>query len=203
MIVRSPLHAWVDDPEHYYRSVTAHGTTMAYVFPTLIAMGFGYAVTEAALHRRMVGRHFAGAGFALVAIGTITAIVPVAMGLDTVLYTFYPPMVGNPFYYIGVVLIVVGSWIWVALMSVNLYAWKRDNPGATVPLAMFASVAGSYLWGWTAVGAALELLFQIIPASIGLATTIDVGLSRVFFSWTLHAIVYFWLIPAYICYYVI
>jgi cytochrome c oxidase subunit 1 len=166
-------------------------------------MGFGYAVTEAALHRRMVGRHFAWAGFALVAIGTITAIVPVAMGLDTVLYTFYPPMVGNPFYYIGVVLIVVGSWIWVALMSVNLYAWKRDNPGATVPLAMFASVAGSYLWGWTAVGAALELLFQIIPASIGLATTIDVGLSRVFFSWTLHAIVYFWLIPAYICYYVI
>ena len=31
--------------------------------------------------------------------------------------------------------------------------------------------------------------------------TIDAGLARVFFSWTLHAIVYFWLIPAYIAYY--
>ena len=49
MFVRSPLHAWIGDPELYYRSVTAHGTTMAYVFPTLVAMGFGYFVTEAAL----------------------------------------------------------------------------------------------------------------------------------------------------------
>ena len=31
MFVRSPLHAWIGDPELYYRSVTAHGTTMAYV----------------------------------------------------------------------------------------------------------------------------------------------------------------------------
>ena len=51
MYVRSPLHAWISDPEWYYRSVTAHGTTMAYVFPTLVAMGFGYFVTEEALKR--------------------------------------------------------------------------------------------------------------------------------------------------------
>ena len=59
----------------------------------------------------------------------MTAIVPVALGFASVLYTFYPPLIGSPFYYIGVVLVVVGSWIWVALMSVNLYRWKRDNPG--------------------------------------------------------------------------
>jgi hypothetical protein len=34
------------------------------------------------------------------------------------------------------VLVVVGSWIWVALMSINLRAWKTDNPGAAIPLAM-------------------------------------------------------------------
>jgi len=70
-----------------------------------------------------------------------------------------------------------------------------------VPLAMFANVAGSYLWAWTAVGAAIELIFQILPAALGLTTTIDAGLSRVFFSWTLHAIVYFWLFPSYIAFY--
>jgi cytochrome c oxidase subunit 1 len=68
---------------------------------------------------------------------------------------------------------------------------------------MFANVAGSYLWAWTAVGAALELLLQIIPVALGWRTTIDAGLARVLFSWTLHAIVYFWLIPAYIAFYVI
>ena len=42
MFVRSPLNGWISNPEWYYRSVTAHGTAMAYVFPTLVAMGFGY-----------------------------------------------------------------------------------------------------------------------------------------------------------------
>jgi len=203
MFVRSPLNPWHFNPEFYYRSVTAHGSAMGYVFPTLIAMGFGYAISEAALARPLIGRRWAWAGFVLVAVGTVVAMLPVSMGLASVLYTFYPPMIGNPFYYIGVVLVVVGSWIWVALMSINLAAWKRDNPDKPVPLAMFANVAGSYLWGWTAVGAALELLFQIIPVALGWRTTIDAGLARVFFSWTLHAIVYFWLMPTYIAYYTI
>jgi cytochrome c oxidase subunit I len=203
MFIRSPLADWISDPEWYYRSVTAHGTTMAYVMPTLVAMGFGYFVTETALKRPLIGAHWAWFGFALVALGMVMAIVPVAIGSASVLYTFYPPLIGNPFYYLGVVLVVVGSWVWVALMSLNLYHWKRDNPGAPVPLPMFATVAGSYLWGWTAVGAALELLFQILPVAFGLRATIDPGLARIFFSWTLHAIVYFWLIPAYIAYYTI
>jgi cytochrome c oxidase subunit 1 len=203
MFVRSALNAWLSDPEWYYRSLTAHGTVMGYVFPTLVAMGFGYAIAESALEQRLVGIRWAWAGFWLIVAGALTAMVPVALGRASVLYTFYPPLIGSPFYYIGVVLVVVGSWFWVALMSVNLRVWKRDHPDAPVPLAMFANVAGSYLWAWTSVGAALELLLQIIPVALGLKTTIDAGLARVFFSWTLHAIVYFWLMPTYIAYYTI
>jgi cytochrome c oxidase subunit 1 len=68
---------------------------------------------------------------------------------------------------------------------------------------MFANVAGSFLWAWTSIGAALELLLQIIPVALGWKTTLDAGLSRLLFSWTLHAIVYFWLMPTYIAYYTI
>lgn len=203
MFIRSPLASWIANPEWYYRSVTAHGTVMGYVFPTLVAMGFGYAITESSLKTALIGGRWAWAGFWLIVVGAVTAMIPVSLGLASVLYTFYPPMIGNPFYYIGVVLVVVGSWIWVALMSVNLYHWKRAHPDAPVPLAMYANVASSYLWGWTAVGAALELLIQIIPVALGLRSTIDAGLARVFFSWTLHAIVYFWLMPTYIAYYTI
>ena len=101
----------------YYRSVTAHGSVMAYVFPTLVAMGFGYAISECVAEQPLIGRRWAWAGFALVLIGAVTAMVPVSLGLASVLYTFYPPLIGSAFYYIGVVLVVVGSWIWVALMS--------------------------------------------------------------------------------------
>jgi len=203
MLIRGPLLSWIPDPEWYFRSVTAHGTVMAYVFPTLVAMGFGYAISQAALNQALIGVRWAWLGLALVAIGAVTATIPVALGRASVLYTFYPPLIGDAFYYIGVVLVVVGSWFWVALLSVNLGIWKRQHPDEPVPFAMFANVAGAYLWAWTSVGAALELLFQIIPAAVGLTSTIDAGLSRVLFSWTLHAIVYFWLIPTYIAYYTI
>ncbi|MDX8449486.1 b(o/a)3-type cytochrome-c oxidase subunit 1 [Mesorhizobium captivum] len=203
MFIRSPLHTWIGNPEWYYRSLTAHGTVMGYVFPTLVAMGFGYAISESSLKQPLIGRRWAWAGFWLILVGAVTAMVPVSLGRASVLYTFYPPLIGSAFYYIGVVLVVVGSWIWVALMSINLRIWKRSNPDTPVPLAMFANVAGAYLWAWTAVGAALELLFQILPVALGLKSTIDAGLARVFFSWTLHAIVYFWLMPTYIAYYTI
>ncbi|MDB5744701.1 MAG: cytochrome oxidase subunit [Polaromonas sp.] len=201
MFVRSPLSAWVNNPEHYYRSVTAHGTVMAYVLPTLVAMGFGYAITELALKKPLIGLKWGWAGFWLVIAGTAMASVTMAAGKASVLYTFYPPMIASSFYYFGIVLVVVGSWIWVALMSLNLKAWKKENPGLPVPLAMFGNVAGAYLWAWTSVGAAVEILVLILPASLGFTDTINAGLARVFFSWTLHAIVYFWLMPAYIAFY--
>ncbi len=201
MFVRSPLSPWVNNPEHYYRSVTAHGTVMGYVLPTLVAMGFGYAITELALKRPLIGLRWAWAGFWLVIIGTLMAALTTAAGKSSVLYTFYPPMIGSSFYYLGIVLVVVGSWFWVALMAINLRAWKKANPGATMPLAMFGNVAGAYLWAWTSVGAAVEILVLILPASLGFTDTINVGLARVLFSWTLHAIVYFWLMPAYIAFY--
>jgi cytochrome c oxidase subunit 1 len=203
MIVRSPWHAWLDNPELYYRSVTAHGSAMAYVFPTLLAMGFGYAITVSALQQPLIGLRLAWVAFFLVVTGAVVAMVPVAIGKASVLYTFYPPLIANAFYYIGIVLVVVGSWIWVALLLVNERAWRRQNPQQPLPLPMFANLAGAYLWAWTAVGAAVEILFQILPVALGFKTTIDAGLARVLFSWTLHAIVYFWLMPAYIAYYTI
>ncbi|KQY15691.1 cytochrome C oxidase subunit I [Rhizobium sp. Root73] len=203
MFIRSPMAAWIGNPEWYYRSLTAHGTIMAYVFPTLIAMGFGYAISESSLKQALIGARWAWIGFWLIVVGTVTSMIPVSLGLASVLYTFYPPLIGNPFYYIGIVLVVGGSWIWVALMAINLASWKRSNRGVPVPLAMYANVASSWLWGWTAVGAALELVLQILPVALGFKSTIDAGLARVFFSWTLHAIVYFWLMPTYIAYYTI
>ena len=137
----------------------------------------------------------------MAAVGVVMATIPILLGKATVLYTFYPPLTGSAFYYLGLVLVVVGSWVWAALMIIAMRDWKRANAGRPVPLAMFATVANAVLWLWTTIGVAAELLFQVIPAALGWTQTIDVGLSRTLFSWTLHAIVYFWLIPAYIAFY--
>ena len=201
MLVRSELTAPAERPETYFISVTAHGTLMAYVLPTLFIMGFGYFVATTALNRELPSIKAAWVGFWIAAAGIVMAAIPIFLGKATVLYTFYPPLTGSVFYYLGLVLVVVGSWVWAALMIIAMRDWKRANPGQPVPLAMFATVANAVLWLWTTVGVAAELLFQVIPAALGWTQTIDVGLSRTLFSWTLHAIVYFWLIPAYIAFY--
>ena len=201
LLMRSPLPVPVDDPNAYYASLTAHGSIMAYVFPTLFIMGFGYAVATSALGRPLRGENWAWVGFLLCVVGGVMALAPIAAGRFSVLYTFYPPLVGSVWYYLGVALVIIGSYFWIALMLINLGAWKRDNAGKPVPLAMFAMTTCALLWGWTALGATSEVVFQILPVSLGWRHTIDAGLARTLFSVTLHAIVYFWLIPAYIAFY--
>jgi cytochrome c oxidase subunit 1 len=91
--------------------------------------------------------------------------------------------------------------IWVALMVINTAGWKRENPEQPVPLPMFAITATAMLWAWAALGVEIELLGVILPRAFGITNEMNAGLSRTLFSLTLHAIVYFWLMPAYIAFY--
>jgi cytochrome c oxidase subunit I len=201
MWARSPLPAAFVTPDHYFLSVTGHGVAMAYVLTTFFIMGFGYFTAETALERPLPGKIFAWIGYILALAGAGLATVAIWAGQASVLYTFYPPLTASPIFYIGLVLVVVGSWIWCALMLVAMARWKRANPARPVPLAMFATAANALLWLWTTIGVAVEILFVVLRAAMGWVHTIDVGLMRTLFSWTLHPIVYFWLFPAYIAFY--
>ena len=201
MLMRSPLPAPLDDPNVYYASVTLHGTVMAYVLTTFFAMGFGYAIAATSLGRPIRGMMAAWICFAICLVGTLMAAATVLVGRATVLYTFYPPLLASPWYYLGAFLLIGGSMIWVVLMVVNMIGWKRDNPGRPVPLAMFAITATALLWAWAASGVELELVGILLPRSFGWGDLLDAGLGRTLFSVTLHAIVYFWLMPAYIAFY--
>jgi cytochrome c oxidase subunit I len=201
MLMRTPLPAPFDDPDAYYASVTLHGTVMAYVLTTFFAMGFGYAIAATTLGRPIRGLAAAWVCFTICLVGTLMAAAAVIADRATVLYTFYPPLLASPWYYLGAFLLIGGSMIWVALMVVNMIGWKRDNPGQPVPLAMFAITATALLWAWTAAGVELELVGILLPRSFGWSDLIDAGLGRTLFSVTLHGIVYFWLMPAYIAFY--
>jgi cytochrome c oxidase subunit 1 len=201
MLMRSPLPAPLGDPNAYYASVTLHGTAMAYVVTTFFAMGFGYAVAATSLGRPIRGATAAWIGFGICLTGTLMAVAAILSGRASVLYTFYPPLFGSVWYYLGATLLIGGSMIWVVLMVINMMAWKRDHPGQPVPLAMFAITATALLWAWAASGVELEMMGVVLPRAFGFTSQIDAGLARMLFSVTLHAIVYFWLMPAYIAFY--
>jgi cytochrome c oxidase subunit 1 len=201
MLMRSPLQTPFINPGVYYESVTLHGTAMAYVVTTFFAMGFGYAITATALGRPIRGMAAAWLGFIICLAGTVMAVAAILSGEASVLYTFYPPLLASGWYYGGTFLLIGGSMIWVVLMVLNMAAWKRDNPGIPVPLPMFAITATAFLWAWSASGVLIELAGILLPRAFGWTDLIDAALARTLFSVTLHAIVYFWLMPAYIAFY--
>jgi cytochrome c oxidase subunit 1 len=200
---RSGLFPEIESHEMYFASVSTHGVLMGFVLTTFFIMGFGYYTAASTLRRPLWSNSLAWVAFLVALGGTVMAAIPLLTGNASVLYTFYPPLKAHPMFYIGATLLVVGSWIWCLEMIMSVVAWKRANPGQVVPLAMYGTTANAIMWLWTSAGVAIEMLFQLIPWSLGLKDTVDPGLARTLFSWTLHAIVYFWLFPAYIAMYTI
>ncbi len=202
VLERSGLFSSLDSPSMYFASVSTHGVLMAYVLTTFFIMGFGYYTASTTLKMPVWNPKLAWGGFWLALFGVVLAAIPLLTGLASVLYTFYPPVQAHYLFYLGATLLIVGSWVWCGIMLMMFYQWKKENPDELVPLAMFATAANALLWLWTSAGVAFESLFLIIPWSLGWVDTIDPGLARTLFSWTLHPIVYFWLIPAYTAFYV-
>ena len=120
MAARSPLDAPAHTAANYFRSVTLHGVSMAFVLTTFFIMGFGYFTAETALRRPIPGLKFGWIAFWMGVAGVLMAALSVISGNASVLYTFYPPMTATAWFYIGLVLVVVASWVWSLLMIVAM-----------------------------------------------------------------------------------
>jgi len=187
----------------YYLSVTAHGTLMALVFTTFFIMALGYVVAERTLGRAVPHRGLAWAGYWVALVGTLATVAAILSGKATVLYTFYPPLKAHPAFYIGATLLVVGSWIWGFVIIRRYLAWKREHPGQPAPLALHGMLATVIVWLIATVGVAAEMLFLLIPWSLGFTKTVDPELARMLFWYFGHPLVYFWLLPAYVVWYAV
>lgn len=202
VLERSGFIPVLESPTVYFASVSTHGVLMGFVLTTFFIMGFGYYTATTSLKVPVWNNKLAWVGFWISLFGTAMAAIPLLTGNASVLYTFYLPIQAHVAFYLGATLLIVGSWIWCVIMLVMFNQWKKANPKQPVPLAMFATTANAMLWLWTSVGVAVEVLFQAIPLALGWIDTVDPGLARTLFAWTLHPIVYFWLIPAYTAFYV-
>lgn len=186
----------------YYMSVTAHGVLMGLVFTTFFIMGLGYAIAE---KENGVIRwpRLGWIGFWVGVAGCVMALATVFTFKSSVLYTFYPPLQAHPLFYIGLTLLVVASWGWCASMIASWRDARRRDPGRPTSLAMHATAANAMLWLLATIGVASEMLFQLIPWSLGLVKTVDPILARTLFWYFGHPLVYFWILPAYTIWYTV
>lgn len=187
----------------YYQLLTAHGLLMALVFTTYFIIGFLFAGVAKTLggHLLPITRKLGWLGFGLMTFGTILAAILILLNKATVLYTFYAPLKASPWFYVALVFVVVGSWMSGIGIFINYRYWKKTHEGQKTPLFTYMAVITMLLWMIATLGVAVEVLFQLIPWSFGWVDTVNVVLSRTLFWYFGHPLVYFWLLPAYMCWY--
>ncbi len=185
----------------YYQGLTIHGVLNVLVWTTFFIVGFLTFANVHSLKRDLTHPKLNWASLIIMIVGLVMAAVPVLLNLATVLFTFYPPLMASPYYYIGLTLVVIGSWVGGWGMFLTYRAWRKENPGVQTPLIALASNITMAMWQIATVGIAAEMLWLIIPWSLGLVDGIDPQLARTFFWFTGHPIVYFWLLPAYVAWY--
>ena len=185
----------------YYQGLTIHGVLNVLVWTTFFIMGFFPFTTVYSLKRDLSHPKVNLASFIIMVIGLVMAAIPILMDLATVLFTFYPPLQASPFFCIGLTLVVVGSWVGGWGMFLTYRVWRKENPGVQTPLIALGTLVTMAMWQFATVGIATEMLWLIIPWSLGWVDGIDPQLARTFFWFTGHPIVYFWLLPAYVSWY--
>ncbi|WP_203361939.1 b(o/a)3-type cytochrome-c oxidase subunit 1 [Bacillus sp. REN10] len=188
----------------YYQVLTTHGVLLGLVLTTFFILGFQTAGVSRTAGTLSKGQRLTGwIGFWVMLIGTAMAAAMILLNEATVLYTFYAPLKAHWIFYLGLTFVVVGSWL-VGFAQVAKYiSWRKQNPGQPGPLFTFMAVINVILWFVATLGVAVEVIFQLLPWSLGLVERVDVLVSRTLFWYFGHPLVYFWLLPAYMCWYVI
>lgn len=185
----------------YYHGLSLHGVLNVLVYTTFFICGFLPFVTTRALGMPLASHPLAWGTFWLMTGGLVLAAVPLVGNAATVLFTFYPPMRAHWAFYIGLTLVVIGTWLVTLNLVLTYRAWRAKNPGTRTPLAAFMSLVTFAMWTIASLGLAAEMVFMLIPWSLGLLGGTDALLARVLFWFTGHPIVYFWLLPAYVSWY--
>ena len=184
----------------YYQGLTLHGVINAIVLTTFFAVAFGHA-TIAFYFKREPNKTVAWLSFWLMVIGTGLAAWAMLSGKASVLYTFYPPLKGHPLFYLGAALLIVGSWLPLFDWARMYVDWKKNNKETKTPLAVLGTLVNFIIWFVCTLAVAYEVLVLLLPWAMGWKATVNVTLARTLFWFFGHALVYFWLLPAYVMFY--
>ena len=194
----------------YYTVLTGHGVFMVVTFTIFYLVGlYQWAVTMS-LNRPPVDMRVTWTWYGLMSVGTLMTAFAILAGFTDVtdvsadvLFTFYAPIQGHPTFYVGLVLFVLGTWLAGVDWFRSWWRWKAKFPNERIPLPTFMVLTTMIMWYIASIGVAVAILAFILPWSLGIVDSINPSLTRTLFWYFGHAFVYFWLLPAYMLWYIL
>src|SRR5215475_3637228 len=138
----------------YYQGLTLHGVMNALVWTTFFICGFLPFIATRALAIPLASHRLAWVTYGLMTGGLVLAAIPLLGNAATVMFTFYPPLRAHWAFYVGLTLVVVGTWLITLNLALTWRAWRRDHPDVRTPLAAFMSLVAFAMWTIASLGLA-------------------------------------------------
>ncbi|WP_374193846.1 cbb3-type cytochrome c oxidase subunit I [Alkalihalobacillus sp. BA299] len=187
----------------YYQVLTAHGILLVVVLSAFFTIGYFYAGLSHTLGGILPKvRRMAWIGFWMKIVGIVIAVIPILLNQASVMFTFYPPMAASPYFYIGLVFIVLGIWMCAFGAFINVAHWRKNHKGEHLPILAFFATGVFVLLFFGSLPVTAEVL-MIIPWAFGWVETINVMLSRTLFWAFGHTLVNIWYLTAVSAWYVV
>ncbi len=189
--------------QSYYQGLTIHGVLLAFLFTFGFSNAFVSLMAIRGFGRALASTFLVQGAFWTMLVGTLLAAYAILRNQATVLFTFYPPMRASSLFYLGAALLVISTLLTALNLVLTRRAWQREHPGERTPLLGFVSVVTYVMWALASLGVVVLVIFFVLPWSLGWIKTTDPQFDRILFWFTGHPIVYFWLLPAYISWYLL
>jgi cytochrome c oxidase subunit 1 len=161
------------DAQWYYRVLTLHGLNMLIFWILNFEIAVLYFAGPVLLNSRLASKKLAWTGFLMMLVGALLVDVMVMMGNSDVLMTSYVPLKAHPLFYLGIILVAVGTLIGVGNFFGTIYIAHRDRTyEGSVPLVVFGAIAAAIIAVITLLHGAIAMIPTFLW-SAGLLESID------------------------------
>ncbi len=165
--------------EWFYLTLTGHGANVLLFWILFFEIAILYFASAVLLGSRLAAPKVAWLGFVMMLVGAVMANFAVLRGDSSVMFTSYPPMMAEHWFYLGLIIFAVGALLAVIVFFATLVVAKAEKTyDGSVPLVTFGAITAGIIAVFTLASGAIIL----IPTwlwSIGLISGIDTLMYKV------------------------
>lgn len=143
----------------FYRILTFHGMNMLIFWILFFEVAILYFACTIPLNCKLYSRKVAWVSFAMMIVGAVMTNYIILDGKADVMMTSYLPLLAHPLFYLGIILMAVGTLVAVFNFFATLYIAKRDKTyEGSMPLVTFGALAAAIIAVVTLLHGAIAMI---------------------------------------------